>query len=113
MTKEQIELAKRRAWVEEHFHCHGWTDEEVMAFNPLPSDNFSEGFEAGIRLVEWKNTEEELPVLFEEALVTFKTDWGLAFAVAHYDGEGWHTPHEDPVFRPLYWTPICEPTINS
>ena len=36
MTKEQIELAKRRAWVEEHFHCHGWTDEEVMAFPILP-----------------------------------------------------------------------------
>ena len=48
MTTSDYELAERRAWVENHFHQHGLTDEEVMAFNPLPSENFSEGFTAGL-----------------------------------------------------------------
>lgn len=49
MTTSDYELAERRAWIESHFHQHGLSDEEVMAFNPLPSENFSEGFSAGFR----------------------------------------------------------------
>lgn len=48
MTNEQFELAKRRAWAEYHFRQHGLTDKEVMDFRPLPSENFTEGFVAGV-----------------------------------------------------------------
>lgn len=45
MSQNEInkaELAIRRACVENHFHQLGLSDEEVMAYNPLPSENFSE-----------------------------------------------------------------------
>lgn len=45
MSQQKInkaELAERRAWVENHFHQHSLSDEEVMAYTPLPSENFSE-----------------------------------------------------------------------
>lgn len=48
MTDKEIVLAPRRAWVECHFHQLGLTDEEVMDFRPLPSENFNEGFFAGV-----------------------------------------------------------------
>ena len=38
MSQNEInkaELAIRRAWVENHFHQLGLSDEEVMAYNPL------------------------------------------------------------------------------
>lgn len=48
MTTDALDLAQRRAWVEHHFHLHGLSDAEVMEFTPLPSENFTEGFIAGM-----------------------------------------------------------------
>lgn len=48
MTDEQIESAKRRAWVAACFNHICRTDEETGNY-PLPSENFSRGFDAGLR----------------------------------------------------------------
>ena len=41
------ELIERRSWAEDHFQQYGLSDEEIMEFLPLPSENFTEGFRAG------------------------------------------------------------------
>lgn len=112
MTKEQIELAKRRAWVEEHFHYYGWTDEEVIAFPILPSSNFDEGFEAGIRSVQWNDTNELQPDDYENVLVCIVTEWSSEFAIAYYDGKNWYTS-DGMKIKPLCWMKIPEYNING
>lgn len=72
MAKEQIEKAERRAWIEKHFRQNGLSDEEVMSFKPLPSENFSEGFKAGVDFAlsnQWVSVEERLPEPLEEVLL--------------------------------------------
>lgn len=51
VDRKQIRNQLKRAWVENHFHNYGLSDEEVEAFRPLPSDNFSEAFTAGAEFV--------------------------------------------------------------
>lgn len=85
MTKEDIEKAKRRAWIEKNFHDHGLSEEEVMSFKPLPSANFSEGFEAGMNFAlsrQWVSVEDRLPEPGQEVLLYNK------HSVRHYE-IGW------------------------
>lgn len=72
MTPKEYKLAVRRSWVEDHFQQYGLTDEKIMAFLPLPSDNFTEGFRAGeeyARLNQWVSVDERLPELRERVLI--------------------------------------------
>lgn len=72
MTKENIEKAKRRAWIKKNFHKKGLSDEEVMSFKPLYSANFSEGFEAGMDFAlshQWVSVEDRLPEPGQEVLL--------------------------------------------
>ena len=54
----QTELPLRRAWVASRFDRSDLTDEEVMAFLPLPSDNFRDGFKAGMEHAKTLNPSE-------------------------------------------------------
>lgn len=47
--EEDYKLPIYRGWVEEHYHHYDWSDEEVLACNPTPSDNFIEGFIAALK----------------------------------------------------------------
>lgn len=121
MTPKDYELAERRAWVENHFHQHGLTDEEIMAFLPLPSDNFTEGFRAGeeyARLNQWVSVDERLPEPDVEVLVC--TAKGQVKTSCWYGEEPYI---EDPRhngwkwwgnIRPtvLYWMPLPKPKLN-
>lgn len=60
MTNQDYEKAERRAWVEGRFQQYGLSDEEVMAFLPLPSDNFSQGFMAGMEAAKKQPLAERL-----------------------------------------------------
>lgn len=51
MKNEQLENAIKRGWVEHHIGNKVLNDDEVKNFNPLPSENFKEGFIAGY---EWR-----------------------------------------------------------
>ena len=110
MTKEQIELAKRRAWVEEHFHWYGWTDEEVMAFNPLPSDNFSEGFEARVRCEHeprWIEVKDALPDEYEYVLGVTLEPARPSYAIVHLVHGMWYTSDGDEI-EPTCWMRLPE-----
>lgn len=72
MTKENIEKAKRRAWIEMNFHKKGLSDEEVMSSKPLPSANFSKEFKAGMNFAlshQWVSVEDRLPEPGQEVLL--------------------------------------------
>lgn len=63
MNKGQIELAKRRAWADTRTAGEKLTDEEVLDW-ASPSDNFNEGFDAGMAFAlshQWVRVEERLP----------------------------------------------------
>lgn len=85
MTKEDIEKAKRRAWIGMNFHKKGLSDEEVMSFKPLYSAIFSEEFEAGMNFAisrQWVSVEDRLPEPGQEVLLYNK------HSVRHYE-IGW------------------------
>lgn len=88
MTDEQFELAKRRAWAEYHFRQHGLTDKEVMDFRPLPSENFTEGFEAGMAYdssCQWISVEDALPK--DGSMVTAHSPNGRLDVLKYHDNE--------------------------
>lgn len=85
MTKEDIEKAKRHAWIEKNFHDHGLSEEEVMCSKPLPSVNFSKEFKAGMNFAlshQWVSVEDRLPEPEQEVLLYNK------HSVRHYE-IGW------------------------
>lgn len=88
MTKQHIEKAKRRAWVERYFHNAGLSDEEVMHFRPLPSENFNDGFDAGVRFAlsqQWVSVDVRL--LEDEAIVIAHSPNGRIDVLKYHDGK--------------------------
>lgn len=71
MTKEQIELAKRRAWAETRTTGERLTDEEVLDWSS-PSDNFNDGFDAGMAFAHTAvEQRKNIMPMNEEVLCTF------------------------------------------
>lgn len=88
------ELALRRAWVANRFDRADMSDDEVMAFRPLPSDNFRDGFKAGAEhAARWISVEGRLPEDNEPKLV-YIADIGilpeLSHTIAYYEKDAWH-----------------------
>lgn len=115
MTKEQIEKAERRAWIEKHFHDYGLSDEEVMSFKPLPSENFSEGFKAGVDFAlsnQWVSVEERLP---EDDryfyLIADSRKNPLAIECVEYSCETQKFSRNGIFLRPTHWCAI--PKLND
>lgn len=115
MNEQYIEKAKRRAWVERHFHNAGLCNEEVMRFRPLPSENFSEGFDAGVSFAlsqQWVSVEERLPEDDYDVIACIKEreDHTLYCEIAyHFKGE-WRTTNGEYI-HPTHWFPI--PKLNN
>lgn len=114
MKEKQIELAKRRAWVESIFDDHGLMDEEIMAFSPCPSDNFSLGFDAGLAYAaasQWISVTDRLPETDVEVIAYVPAIYPAfsRFEIAYHDGEDWFTTGDKHV-RPSRWMPI--PPLN-
>lgn len=110
MTKEQIELAKRRAWVEEHFHQYGLSDEEVMAFPILPSSNFDEGFMAGVCCEQeprWIDVKDALPDEYEYVLGVTLEPARPSYAIVHLVHGMWYTSDGDEI-KPTCWMRLPE-----
>lgn len=106
MKKKQLENAINRCWVEHHIGNKVLNDDEVKNFNPLPSENFKEGFIAGC---EWRiNSAWHKPCDIAEP--------GKSCLVENMDGDGdvciridwrseyeWvHACHYDKVLRWAY-----------
>lgn len=115
MTEQQIETAKRRAWVEIYFHHEGFSDEEVMYFRPLPCENFNMGFDAGVRFAlshQWVSVEERLPD--DDQCLYFVADARLnpmGVDCAEYTCETKLFSRNGTVLHPTHWCPI--PQLND
>ena len=111
MAPQQIESAKRRAWIETRFGDKDPSDEEINHY-PCPSDNFSDGFDAGLSFAgQWTSIDDALPECDDEVLVyAHKSFTGSdQYAIAYWDGEDWYTTDGEHI-RPSHWFTI--PHLN-
>lgn len=113
MTEEHKDKARLRAWVEQHFHMYGLADEEVADFRPLPSENFNEGFNAGINVAryhQWTSVEDAPSGIHKNFLIC-GTDGDIEeptsyLAFAWYDGENFLNVNTGAIYHPNYYLPI-------
>lgn len=123
MTKQEYTLSLRRAWVESHFRQYGLSNEEVMAFIPLPSENFEEGFTAGYNadtVHQWRDPKVELPEMQRRVLVcidnsrlSMRNAVHVAKRVPHDlsnpDDTEWHWTQVGEDSDVIAWMPLPEP----
>lgn len=115
MTKEQIELAKRRAWADTRTTGERLTNKEVLDWSS-PSDNFNDGFDAGMAFAlshQWVSVEERLPGDDNLVLAHCTNIPGeLCYCTAYYKESAWHFP-DDWYYGcdVTHWMPI--PQLNN
>lgn len=93
-NRQQIELAKRRAWAAMHFGDRNLTDEEVITAPYAPSDNFSGGWDKGAEHAlshQWISVDERLP---EDSTLVFVWGYGEKYPSTNFrlDGKWFHSP---------------------
>lgn len=109
----QNELAKRRAWAQTHFGDKDLTDEELDCATYMPSENFSDGWDAGVKYAsasKWISVKDKLPKLNERVLICIYEIglYRLAISCLSHLGNilSWSHPVNDDCV--IAWMPLPE-----